>query len=233
MRALFFSLLITLAVSVGAIAAGPPPAQAAGAYCPAKIAALDGVALAERSAAAMQLLYEKLGCPVEIEPVPGRRGVAHFNSGAVDGELYRLAIIEPAYTVPFVRSTVPLMVMEKALWSAPGAKGDETALYGYVFGIKWHEDFVGHARERTRRFRKYDTETDMFTAYQAGEIKGFLSIKQTVDQLLWVGRITAAPEKVLTVARKPLYHYLNAKYRPFMEALSAALARDNPFTALE
>ena len=49
-------------------------------------------------------LYERIGCSLNLTPLPGRRGIHYFNIEKVDGELARFDVVEEKYKRPFVAS---------------------------------------------------------------------------------------------------------------------------------
>jgi len=203
-------------------------------YCPTKIAAISGDPLSEGGANVLRQIYGKLGCTPEVTFLPGRRGVNHFNKSAVDGELYRLRLIESQYKTAFVRSSTPVFSLTNALWVHPSPAIAEKKRTAYVLGIAWHEKFVvALPVEQRAKYVKYHSDGQVFAAYNRGAIGSFLTEKQSIDILLKKNAIRPIPVLKKVISSLPLYHYLGKRYAKFMADFSAELARDNPFSKLE
>ena len=86
---LFFSLILILLLSLNREAVAQEPMT-----CPDKIAMIENYVLAQLTVSILSEIYEDAGCKPEFVEYPGRRGVFYFNKGDVDGEIFRLKIIE-------------------------------------------------------------------------------------------------------------------------------------------
>jgi len=222
----FYVFLLVLLMAV--------PGTAIAQYCPGQIAAIEGDPLSRDGALYLTQMYEKLGCKLEVRFLPGRRGVQEFNSADVDGELYRLRIIEDKYVRPFLRSVQPLFSLTNAVWVHPDPAIADAHPLGYVLGIAWHEKFVSELPVGdATRLLKFHSEDDVVAAYNKGVIGSFLTEKQTVDILVQGGAIVPAPVRKTTISAQPLYHYLGREFGPFMGDFSTLLTRDNLFKKLE
>lgn len=206
------------------------PDNADAQYCPEKIAAIDGD-MSRKAAGILATLYKKLGCPVKVMFLPGRRGLMQFNNAKVDGELNRHAIIESKYKRPFVRSAVPMLHMVNGLWSRPAPLGKRTKPIGYALGIAWQDEYA--ADRPNQKFIAYRRAVQVIEAYNRGEIDKFVSIKQVIAINRARGTISPVPVLEKRISRLPLHHYLDKKYAAFMADFSEALRRDNPFRVLE
>lgn len=198
--------------------------------CPNSIAAISDDPLSQKGATVLTQIYATLGCPIEIVFLPGRRGVSYFNHHRIDGELYRLNLIEGAYTQKFTRSALPLFEITNAVWVRPDLEDIKSEAIGYVVGIAWHENFIEEAGEDIPYRRiKFDSEEDMLIAYNNRKIGSFLSESQSISLLSKENRYVVTPKKFLEVESLPLYHYLQEKYAPFMKAFSTYLQVNDPF----
>lgn len=198
--------------------------------CPKSVAATSGDPLSTKGSTILTQIYATLGCPIEIVFLPGRRGVSYFNQEKIDGELYRLKLIESAYTKKFARSAVPLFEITNAVWVHPNLIDIKTEAIGYIIGIAWHEKFIAEAGENIPYRRvKFDNEEDMLAAFNNRKIGSFLSESQSVSLLSSQDRYVTTPAKFQSIESLPLYHYLQGKYAPFMKAFSTYLKVNDPF----
>lgn len=192
--------------------------------CPSNIAMLDGDPLSSLALQDIKLIYGELGCAVDFVPLPGRRGLKLFNEGAVDGELFRMHLIEAAYQQPFIRSSIPVVALENALWVRSDLTANADLPYGYILGIKWHEEFIaGPGHDDGRRYKKYSTEAESFADLAAGKLKGLLTDQQTITLFRQSARHDLVLEKEIDVGSSHLYHYLHADFSDFMQAFSTVL----------
>ena len=178
-------------------------------------------------------VYKKLGCNTKVVPLPGTRGILHFNKKLIDGELYRLPLAEKAYEQTFVRSLVPLFKLANAVWENPDYNISRNKPLGYVRGIKWHEDYVEKHFLDMQNIAQFNSEDKMYEVFNRGAIGSFLSEKQTVKLLLDDGRLRVSPRLKSTVESKALYHYLNSNYSTFMADFSKVIEAEHPFAVLE
>ncbi|WP_419904742.1 hypothetical protein [Kiloniella sp.] len=138
--------------------------------CPATLATVNNGFLSIMIGKTIQEIYKKLNCRVTLHEVPGRRGIALFNIGQVNGEVMRLDKVEPHYSREFVRSKVKLLEVKSSLWGRPDMKSEEEMLVGYTFGVIWQENYV-----EGKRARKFNNNEELFAAYSSGEISNFLA----------------------------------------------------------
>ncbi len=200
-------------------------------YCPEKIAVISGDPLANGVQGILQSTYHTLGCEIEFVSVPARRGILYFNNRSVDGEIYRLSLVENAYNIPFVRSSVALLYLKNALWENPDREIAQKRPMGYVRGIKWHDEYTASLKGHVNMI-SFGSEENMFQAYERGSIGSFLTEKQSVDLLQAQSFFKTSPKMVKVISNLPLYHYLNADYADFMKKFSAYLVAHKPFQAL-
>jgi len=198
------------------------PVRAEPLPCPSRLSVVleDAVHLAV--AARLRRLYATLGCPdVVFVEMPGRRGIAAFNAGAVDGDIGRLQIAEAEFTRPFVRTGQPVAVTVGRLWSRRTQDaGPEAGNFGYVLGVLWQER-IGRAHGGI----VFHGESELFAAYQGGRIDRFLAGDERVGLALSDGRLAERPPGAGPVLESaPMYHYLAPAFAATAAALDALLA---------
>lgn len=190
--------------------------SAISADCPPVVAAIADTELNNILIPKTQKLYRKLGCELNLANLPGRRGTVEFNAGKVDGELFRLPIIEKFYQVGFVRSKRPIFTLQQGVWIKAGKRLQKGSLIGYVIGRRWQEEYAEQNHE-AYRFVKYSGSNELRVDYHAGQLDGFLSASPTIDQLMISGKLYEKPELALETSVVSLYHYLHQQYAPFMK----------------
>ncbi len=194
--------------------------------CPKSLAALDSDNVTTEFVELFKKTYAGLGCPIELEPFPGRRGIVQFNHKKVDGELFRIAKVEPLYQRDFVRSEVPLFNMTNSLWVHPKPKANHNQKIGFVLGLIWQEKY------RTDKTKKsYHNIEKMYEAYNAGNLAGMLSSNFYVRRDIKAGLFKIPPTIKEQVSTYPVYHYLGSEYAPFMAKFSTHLKNKKPFDA--
>lgn len=225
-------IIRSLFLSAGLALASFSTAYAAGDYrCPKTLAAIKGDPLSQKATEIFRKVYAKLGCPIKITPLPARRGVLHFNQNLVDGELFRLPLIEPHYINPIARSNEPLFKLTNGLWGRHKSIDPNNNIVGYVKGIAWHDDYLKkHPSTKTVAFASDD---QAIAAYFRKSIDFFLSEKQTVTLYLISHGNKRPPYLVQEISALPLYHYLNADYAPFMTAFSKYIKEQKSFAPIE
>jgi len=201
--------------------------SAVAADCPGGIAAISDAELNGVVIPKTKMLYDQLGCELHIVPRPGRRGVIEFNTGKVDGELFRLRLIEKFYTAGFVRSQYPLLQVQQGIWIKNGSELKKGAFLGYVIGRRWQEEYAEDHQDRFR-FVEYSSAAEMRQDYHSGQLAGFLAASPTIDELLKNGKLTERPELALKIHVVKIFHYLSGRYAPFMAEFDKLLAGCDP-----
>lgn len=218
-RHAFFSLLSTLMLCLSLPSVADEPVQ-----CPKKIAIATKGPLVAATLETFKKLYFQLGCRPEFLEVPGRRGILYFNEKLVDGEFFRLSLVEERYSRPFVRSAIPLFQISNALWLHPDEKKSERLPIGYVLGVVWQEEYM-----KDRHGVTFSSSSKMLDYYQKGRLSGFLASTNPNIAQLRQGGLQPAPIRGKLISKLSLYHYLGLEHAGFMEKLSELLIRDNPF----
>ena len=219
-RCVFFLVTFFLAGSPGSLAGSEMG-------CPQKIAHVEQDWLSAQGVSVLTKMYAELGCPkTEFIAFPGRRGIQSFNHGMVDGEVFRLQVVEPLYTRAFSRSSQPLFELTSSLWLHPTFSRERRPPIGYVLGIVWMEQ-----RMQGQDGKAYHSEADMYEAYNKGHLSGFLATDVSVRNMIAEGKFAVSPKHGKTEHRVPLFHYLGKEFSPFMKKFSAMLKKQ-PFKHL-
>ena len=217
-----FSLFSTLAVLCGV-----SEATSAEIVCPKTIAAIDQGVISPVVAKTLSSLYQELGCSPTVLPLPGRRGIASFNSGAVDGEVMRLEGVESSYTKAFIRSDQPMFSLSNSLWRHPNQNAKGMLKIGYILGVVWQENYMRDKLDKGERFHNGES---LLKAYNSGRLAGFLMADVSVKKVVKEGAISPKPVKEKVILAAPMYHYLAKEFAPFMKALTAKIAQKKPFS---
>ena len=192
--------------------------------CPKKLAIIANSVLAEATLESFKALYLKLGCRSEFSELPGRRGILYFNKSIVDGEFYRLPLVEGEYSRPFVRSAVPLFYISNVLWLHPKKKAHGNLPIGYVHGIVWEERYM-----KNRDGVAFFSAVEMYDSYQRGKISGFLASSNSFSTQSDNLDLHPVPIFGALISKLPLFHYLGTEHSGFMKQISELLTNKNPF----
>ncbi len=206
----------------------PSPSTAAE-DCPTKLAVISQSPIAEEITAILMRVYKSIGCTPKLTLTPGRRGIASFNAGVVEGEIFRLPVVEKLYQRKFVRSTSPLFLFKNYLWVHPDDRVRQHNPIGYVFGAIWQEDYA-NTHTNIRKFHNY---TEMIGAYNRGNIGGFLSALQTGKIMIREKLLMPPPLAKEHISSEPIYHYLTHDLAPFMKHLSHEIKKQDAFSSLK
>jgi len=192
--------------------------------CPKRIASIPQDALNQQVSVILQTIYKKLDCETTFIPLPGKRGILEFNMGQVDGEVFRLKVVEKLYTKPFAKSASPLYHLNSSYWINPNSKN---SAIGYSLGIVWQENYM-----KNQRGISFRDNLVMFHAYNNGRIKGFLASDKTVRTFIKKGVFKIPPVQKENLLSAPIHHYLKAEFNDFMAVFSAYVEEHKPFKAL-
>ncbi|MEH6631285.1 MAG: hypothetical protein V7776_10680 [Halopseudomonas aestusnigri] len=195
--------------------------------CPATLATVNNGFLSDTVGEKVKEIYKNLNCRVKLVQVPGRRGIALFNIGRVNGEVMRLEKVEPLYSRDFVRSKIKLLNVHSSLWVHPNMIHNTEVPVGYTFGVIWQEKYV-----EGRRARKFNNNIELFSAYSSGETSSFLAADITVVRAINNEQLEPAPIRLKLILSAPLYHYLGSEFSPFMIRFSEYLEKNDPFTEI-
>lgn len=206
------------------------PAYATTSECPQTLSMYQENKLTLKARHIFEEMYAKLGCKLSTRLLPPKRSLLYFNRSLIDGELYRLEDIEKKYTKTFVRSQSPLLSIPASLWASADPEIYRTRPLGYIKGYAWQERFIRQKPLLTPL--AYMSEDDLYVAFNKGIIGSFLNNDPYVDFLQKEGLLSVPLKKIMTIEIRHFYHYLNAKYAPFMERFSELLAKEDNFAAL-
>jgi len=206
------------------------PAQAQRSQCPKMLGYQDDTPLVQTAKDILQSVYQQLGCEVRFSFLPTKRSLVYFNAGQVDGEFYRFPEIEPLYTRNFVRSAIPLVYLVRGIWGYPDKTRQQKKPLGYVKGYPWQDQYIQNNPEI--HAIGYNTADGLNRAYNTGIIGSLLTNNLYAHHLSSTGVVEEKPVPLTVFKKRPFYHYLDARYAPFMERFSALLVRKNPFTTL-
>ena len=194
------------------------------AQCPETLAIIQDDPLVEATFESFKALYLQLGCNTKFRELPGRRGILYFNKRIVDGEFFRLPLVEVEYSRPFARSATPLFYISNSLWFHPDQKVRERLPLGYALGVVWQELYM-----KNRDGMAFYSTFEMYDAYQKGLISGFFdSSNPTKSQF---ANVDLQPVPILgeLISKLPLFHYLGVEHKEFMEKVSELLKTENPY----
>ncbi|MDX1738446.1 MAG: hypothetical protein R3261_09420 [Alphaproteobacteria bacterium] len=187
-------------------------------YCPKKIAYIDGNPFANFLLPEVKSIYRSLGCPTRFIALPGRRGVANFNTLAMDGELMRFRLMEGEYKRDFIRSPQPLATLEGRFYWDPSYMAKRDSI-GYVLGLKWHEEEV--SKNPGKSYVAFKTNMELYEAYNRHLIVGFYCARHSFERMRKQGVISRDPAHSEVVHTNSLYHYLGGEYADFMVDFAA------------
>lgn len=195
--------------------------------CPTSVASIEGNQFSVRIIPILSQLYERIGCSLNLTPLPGRRGIHYFNTEKVDGELARFDVVEEKYKRPFVRSEVPMFLVTGSLWRHPDHVNDTDAKIGYSLGVVWQEEFA-----KTHKTQMFETTADLLQAYNSGAITALLAVDVALG---WIeeGGLTPPPVRMEVVREFTSYHYLAEEFAPFMTLVSEELKNNDLFKAFK
>ncbi|KKJ75690.1 hypothetical protein WH95_17180 [Kiloniella litopenaei] len=219
-RFIFATLIISF--SSGAFAEGEKD------DCPQKLASISESVLSDTGERLINKIYKALGCDIVVEALPGRRALAAFNNASVDGELYRLKIVEDKYQQPFVRSDTPIFTITNSLWGHPNPSMVSKLPIGYVRGIFWQEKYMDG-----RRGRIFNSVEEVFKAFGNGEIGSFLSTDFSVSFYKEKHGFKVNPNRLEKINSAALYHYLRGQFAPFMKRFSVYISTHSIFSEVE
>ena len=201
-----------------------PDIRAQNLTCPKIISTFSNNLLAKNVGTILSRLYQELGCSIQLTPLPNKRGIFRFNKKDIDGEIFRHDAVEKYYSVPFVRSSKPLFILESSIFK--NKKIEETRPLGYVRGIVWQEEYITDKNRVA-----FDSNHEMINAFNRGAIGSFMASNISFKKLLKEGLITQENIRYEVVYSAPLYHYLQEDFADFMHALSDKIEQKNAFTS--
>jgi len=148
----------------------------------------------------------------------------YFNKRLVDGEFFRLPLVEVQYSRPFVRSATPLFYISNRLWLHPDQKVRERLPIGYVLGVVWEELYM-----KNRAGVAFYSTFEVYDAYQRGLISGFFDSSTSTNTQFDNFELKPVPVLGKFISKLPLFHYLGVEHAEFMDELSELLKTESPY----
>lgn len=195
--------------------------------CPDEIATISESVLALAGQKIIHSIYKELGCEIAFEPLPARRAFVAFNQYTVDGELYRLPIIEK--NIP---GLLCVLMYLSLLLSTHYGDIQSLILYpvcplGIYGGILWQEEYM-----KGRRAKIFNSFEDLLTAFNNEEVGSFLSADFSISFYQNQKGFKVRPIKSKEIGKADLYHYLGAEFEPFMKRFSNFLVENPTFSEM-
>ena len=187
------------------------------AYPPEKNAFHDAAAAIIREA------YKKLGIELVIKTLPAERALQSSNSGAIDGELVRIAGIEEGYP-NLIRIPVSHVTAEQMAFGR-----DKTIIIdGWQslapYKLAFHRGYKV-AEKNTEGMNRYLTGTDeaAFRMVATGRMDLALANRFTGERVINELGLDTVVMISPPVQVDPLYHYLNKKHADLVPQITAVL----------
>jgi len=197
--------------------------------CPTKIAYANSTGPMVRDAITiLKNIYRDLGCDTNFVPLPGRRAIRDFNNGLVSGEIFRAEIVEKLYTRNFIRSSIPIFTFNSSIWRHPKKETRNQKPIGFHIGIIWQETYM-----KDRSGRQFHTSDQIFSAYNKGQLGGFIASNYSVLNKLRNKDLAAPPYLEEQVFSAPMRHYLHQEFSEFMLAFNQYIKVHSPFRKLD
>ncbi len=181
--------------------------------------------LSKTISAILEKAYQKLGISISIKYLPGNRALYSSSTGAVDGELFRIAGIEKKYP-ELLRVIEPILELKTMAYTK-----------NVKFTVQNWQSLAPYKLGFLRSFRKAELKTEGMDTYQDDHLSNLF-------KLLDKGRIDLVIESQLgasvilqqnsfpnvtalspPVDRFKIYHYLHTKNKRLLAPLSAILLK--------
>lgn len=174
--------------------------------------------------------YQAVGCVLNFDYLPARRGVFAFNNGDVDGEGLRVAATETKYTRDFIKVEPALFTIENIMWGEAEAQDSDIDNIGYLLGVIWQERYVQETNQTFTRFYEID---EMIEAYNKQFISAFLGSSFSMKNAFEENHFQKPPARLLILQEQNVYHYLSTDFADFAAAFSAHLIKHKPFAPFD
>jgi len=184
---------------------------------------IEGSVNSEISMQVLEKAYAKLGLQIQYRPLPGERALRASNSGAVDGEVFRIANIQKRY-----KNLIPVPTPINSLQALAFTKDkdivlqDWQSLKRYRIGIQGGIKFA----ERTTKGMNpvvVDTNKQLFRMLDSGRIDVLIAAESNGLKTLADLRMKGIHALPPLIQPYPLYHYLHKKHAGLVERLDAVL----------
>lgn len=201
-------------------------------YCPKNIGGFAHKGVYADIEQILQKTYQELGCDTVFTNYPSKRSLALFNNEKIDGELFRLTMIERAYQKAFIKSDA-LFEMNLGVFQAGPQKKQPVYDIGYVLGVKWNEEYLKQNFSKYKSTRRYTTVPEMLGALVRGQIRYALSEERTVRWFYEQHEYLSEAIMVEQFNSFPVFHYLDAQYAEFMTDFNKYIRTVNPFSEMK
>ncbi len=198
--------------------------------CPKTVGYAAGSLFAGEVVQVYHTIYKNLKCNTQFVPLPPKRILVHFNNGMLEGDIFRLELIEKHLQVPFVKSHVPLFHVSGYLYQNMTVKNAKERPFGYLRGVQWQKEY---AQKHPKNSMVINDEESLFLQYRSGVLKRFLSGAFRVNHRIQEGFFDVPPVAVEKIFTQPLWHYLHADYADFMKAFSDYVTKHKSFAEIE
>jgi len=169
--------------------------------------------------------YKQLGINVEYLPQPGERSLKSSNSGAVDGEVFRIVNVQKRY-----KNLIPIPTSINVLQGIAFTRNLDIKIDGweslrpYNIGIQVGIKFAERGTKGMRRIM-VDTNEQLFRMLDSGRVDVIVAAHanglKTLNALKLKGIRTLRP----AIQEYPLYHYLHKRHSALVPKLDAVLQK--------
>jgi len=207
-----------------AIACMAPLASAAGS-APMRIARIEGVPDQAVGGEILQVVYQRIGLPLEFVDLPAKRALMESSSGRLDGEIQRVPAVAQEYPA-LLPVQEPIMFIEPSVFSttvAPVITGWDS-IRPYSIGIARG---VGSSERGTRGMPRVTDFTDMeqlMRVVVSGRVD--VAVNDRFSGELILRRLGLEKQvKVLTppLEHIDLFHFVHERHRALVPRLEAVI----------
>jgi len=174
----------------------------------------------------MQEAYERAGHPFILTREYGFDTLQAANEGRVDGELYRIAGIEEAYTnlvpVPVSLIEMKAVIFTKGL-TFPVAGPESLLPYrvGIMQGVVYMDRLTaGLVQEKVHRA---PGEDQLLQLLDSGRVDAIISDQDTASLIIRQKALSGISPLAPPLAVFPIHHYLHKRHSALIPGLTAAL----------
>lgn len=171
----------------------------------------------------LKVAYKRLGIPIKIISMPGKRALIQSSNGRLDGEVHR--IFEIGFSYPnLIRVPTPINFIEPTVFSikkftVTDCAGLKDYHIGRVRGIR-------HVELCTRDMKKIKVVNHSYELMQVlNDREVDIAITARLNGVLQIKKLGFTKVHALTPAlgREPLYHYVHKKNRALVPIVNKVL----------
>lgn len=179
--------------------------------------------LSQTVSAILTSAYQKLGIEISIDYLPGNRALQTSNTGAVDGELFRIAGIDKKFT-NLIPVPEPIIELQTTVYSTK-----------LQFNVESWQSLKPYKLGFLRGFRKAELKTKGMNIYQDNSLTHLFKllekgrIELVIESKLGASVILQHNDFPTVRALSPpvdkfkIYHYLHAKNAKYIAPLAQTL----------